>query len=602
MAQVIAPEVWQDGIDDNQLLPNRYTVGLFTGRGINLANDGRACRVYDILVSDYITDYDDRRLNGLGYGGEGFNADGRDGWGASSYGVFQDVKFTSKVYTMGRHRSTAMRLFDEMQYDGGENDAIGAWGTGTTSYVSSNGQSLLKTAALMSKAKDRWEKQVLGPDIDKYVLFAICSGHQTGRLVGTTAAYNDKVFDGDASHYQWVAQPGTVQGQAIPPSFAPIHCIEWDEEHVAQMLQNVKVTWNNLFIEQSDRVVLIDPFYEYALLSALTGGGVPATESAYTDMQNGSFTKLMGWDFNFEIPSNYWPKLYLDANLNVVHSSAGTAAYDKIINSINGGTGNDALLKELIASDRMSRTNWIRTDWDASNGFTKTLSNYPMGSPGWDGFYGADRITVSSPNWGSASDVYPWEGQGSGYGLHPYDGIHATSDYATGPQGSITLTQVIGMFLYKKAAQMSQEYSEMVTDEGVTRGKFQEMCMDVKYDAWVIENLSHGIIPIVNSNVVDPVFSIPVSIVSDRTLPMLTGVTITKSSTTLTATESYNMTPASPATLAYQWYKNGTAIASGGTSSTLSIASGFTTDDVVECVVTATGTASGTAKGSYTIA
>ena len=36
MAQVIAPEVWQEGIDDNRLLPGRYTTGLFTGSGVKI--------------------------------------------------------------------------------------------------------------------------------------------------------------------------------------------------------------------------------------------------------------------------------------------------------------------------------------------------------------------------------------------------------------------------------------------------------------------------------------------------------------------------------------------------------------------------------------
>ena len=640
MAQIIAPEVWQDGIDDNQLLPNRYTVGLFTGRGINLANDGRACRVYDILTSDYITDYDDRRLNGLGYGStQNFNQDGRDGWGASAYGVFQDVKFTSKVYAMGRHRSVAMRLFDEMQYDAGafDNpsanpaakyaDGIGKFGDAGQSFAIGNGQALLKTAALMSKAKDRWQKQVLGPDIDKYVLFAIMNGHQVGRLVGkdildgsnhVIGSYNDRVFDGDADHYQWVAQPGPVQGQPLTPSFAPIHCIEWDADHIPLMLQNVKVTWNNLFIDQSDRVVLIDPFYEYALLSALTGGGVPATDSAYTDMQNGSFTRLMGWDFNFEIPSNYWPQIYTDANLNVVHydGTGSVPAFDLVINSISGvnGSGNvdDAtLLRQLLAADRMGRTNWIRTDWNPYSGqFTKTLTNYPLGAPAFDGYYDTDAVKIEDgAAFGvvdadfSATDYdaspFMWQGQGAGYGLKPHDAGDAKS--ASGPQGSITKHQVIGCFLWKKAAQMSQEYSEMVTDEGRTRGKFQEMCMDVKYDAWVIENYSHGIIPIIAGEEQTVPFAIPVSIASGTPTSLLTGVTIGEPTGTgaqmkIAATPSYNLTPAVAPQVHYQWYKDGTA--TGTDSNELVIGAATSTPQVFKVVATAIGTATGTVESA----
>ena len=244
MAQVIQPEDWVQGLDDNRLLPGRYTTGLFTGniQGPNksIANNKAACRVYDIQIPDYITDYDDRRLNGHAnvVGATGFNADGRDGWGASAYGVFQDVKFDSRVYTMGRHRSVAFRIFDEMQYSG----AIGEWGTSTTSNVVSSGQNLMQTAALISKARDLWEQEILGPDIDKYNLFAVLNGHISGRWVQTNP---DTIFSDDG---QWVAQPGTVEGQAIQPRFAPIHCIEWDDENIPLLLQNIKTTWNNLFI------------------------------------------------------------------------------------------------------------------------------------------------------------------------------------------------------------------------------------------------------------------------------------------------------------------------------------------------------------------
>jgi len=496
MAQVIAPEIWQEGIIDESLLPGRYTTGLFTGNGVKIANNYEACRVWDISITDYITDYDDRRLNGLANveGAAGFNADGRDGWGASAYGVFQDVRFDSRIYTMGRHRSIAFRIFEEMQYDGG----IGQWGDSSTSNVITNGEALMKTAQLISKTKDRWEKQVLGPDIDKYNIFAILNGHISGRWV-PSPEYVDQVMDGDASHGTWVAQPGMVQGQAIPPRFAPIHAIEWDDKNIPLMLQNIKVTWNNLFIPQDNRVILIDPFYEYRLLAALTGKGVPATDSAYADIQNGSFTRLMGWDFNFEMPSEYWPKLYLDDNYNVVHSADGQAAYDAVLNSVAGAEGSDdKLLTELIASGRMSQMNFVRTIWDnEAKKFVKKVTNYPLGNPAASPYYG-DAIEVEA-DW-EQPDAYPFAGPGSGYGL----------DKATGPVGTPQLRQVIGCAVYKPSAQLSQEYSEMVTDEGRTRGKFTEVAMDIKYDAWVIENLSHGILPIVDAVENTGSFAIPV--------------------------------------------------------------------------------------------
>ena len=510
MAQVIAPEVWQEGIDDNRLLPGRYTTGLFIGNTgcTNIANNPGACRVWDIQISDYITDYDDRRLNGL----SGNNGNGADGWGASAYGVFQDVRFDSRVYTMGRHRSIAMRLYEEMQYGG----KIGNWGNETTSNVKTNGQALYKTAQLLNKAKTIWEAEILGPDIDAYNLFAVFNGHISGRWVANDP---DRVMIPDASKGSWVAQPGMVEGQPIQPRFAPIHCIEWDDSAIPQMLSGIKVAWNNMFIPQDNRVIIIDPYYEYVLLTALTGSGVPATEAAYSDMQNGSFTRLMGWEFNFEIPSQYFPKLYVDANLNVVHSETGTAADEMYLNSVSGGDRKEALFITLAEAHRMSTNNFVRTTWDAKSGmFKKTLTNYPLGQPMADGLYGMESAEVAAGtetdyvsavdnkyNYNNAnSENYPFAKPGAGYGKTP-----------TGPDGKISLVSTIGCAIYKKAAQLSQEYSEMVTDEGRTRGKFTEMCMDVKYDAWVIESLSHGIMPIIDANTTKATFAIPVKTVTE---------------------------------------------------------------------------------------
>ncbi len=502
-AQVIAPEVWQQGIDDNRLLPNRCTLGLFTGKGVNIANNASACRVWDIQTSDYITDYDDRRINGL----SGKNAEGRDGWGASAYGVFQDVRFDSRVYTMGRHRSVAWRIFEEMQYDG----AIGEWGSadGTKSNVKTPGEALMKVAAMISKARELWEKQVLGVDMDRYILFAVLNGHISGRWVQDNP---DEIFN-EQGH--WVAQPGMVQGEAIPPRFAPIHAIEWDDENLPLFLQNIKVTWNELYIEQTNRVICIDPHYEYKLLSALTGKGVPATDSAYADLQNGSFTRLMGWEFNFEIPSEYWPHLYLDDNLNVVHSADGQAAYDAVINSYDGGDNPDLKLeRQLVASDRMNRPNFVKTVWNNETGkFEKIVTNYPLGLPQAAPHYGpAEKQDIRNYDNQHANLDYPWTAPGAGYGLQN----------PTGPVGPIVRRKVIGMALYKPAAQLSQEYSSMVTDEGRTRGKFTECCFDVKYDAWVIESLSHGILPIVDAVENTGQFAIPVEVVPEKPDPTAT--------------------------------------------------------------------------------
>ena len=151
---------------------------------------------------------------------------------------------------------------------------------------------------------------------------------------------------------------------------------------VAQMLQNIKVTWNNLSIPNENRVIYLDQFYEIKLMRALTGAGIPATEAAYSDVKEGAFTRLMGWDFDFSIPSNYWPQLYFDDNLNVCHGTAanpaegtgytGLTTVDKFINSYEGAEGDTKLLTQLIHSDRMGQLNFVRTTWNG-NKFVKKI-------------------------------------------------------------------------------------------------------------------------------------------------------------------------------------------------------------------------------------
>ena len=513
MAQVIAPEVWQEGIDDNRLLPGRVTAGLFQGSlspNAKIANDKGALRVYDMSISDYITDYDDRRLNGLA----GTNTEGRDGWGASAYGVFQDVRWDSRVYTMSRHRSVAWRIFDEQQYSGD----IGEWGTATTSNVITPGQALMNTAAIINKAKQLWQDSVLGPDIDRYNIFCAVNGHMNGRWVQDNP---DEIFNDEG---QWVATPGMVQGNAIPPSFAAIHAVEWDNDNIPLLLKNIEVTWNSLRIPQDSRVIMLDPYYEYDFMAAMTGSGVVVTDSAFTMMQEGKIARLMGWDLCFEIPSEYWPHIYVDDNLNVVHSDDGSAPYDKWINSVAYTDMGRSFLLSMAASDRMVRPNFIRTIWDnGTKEFKKVVTNYPLGMPGASPYFG-DPETLDYEDFGEPT-TYPFTEPGAGYGLKE----------PSGPQGTIVRRQVIGMFLYKKSVQTSQEYSSMVTDTGNTRGKFTEACFDVKYDCWVIESLSQGIIPIVDAKENTGTFAIPVKVIEPDTADAaVTKVTVDPATLSLT--------------------------------------------------------------------
>lgn len=510
MAQPISPQIWNKAaLTDNRLLPARYSIGIFTGKGVNIANNEEAYAYDDILVSDRIFDYDDRRLNGLTGPGSAEVA-GRDGWGASAYGPFQTVRFTRRVFTSGQHKSIAWRVFDEKQYSGG----IGNWGDAKQSAAYTGGEAYLSTAETINKAKSIWDAEILGPHIDKYNFFAIANGHISGRFVQTKAEQG-AMFDGEGT---WVASPGPYEGLSYPPEFAPIKAIEWDSLNVRPMLNAIDVAWTNLFIPEDNRVILLDKAYKDELLSNLIGvpGSVPHTDKAYDALVDGRFEKFYGWDFDFSIPSQYYPQVYLDANNNVVHSATGTAAYDMVINSIEAPEGTLKLQTELAAASRVRATNYIGTYFDATTKkFVNEITNYPLSMPSGAPYYGnAETENETDVDWGVPAgtsseptktvDTFPWMG-------YPGQGIKTP----TGPQTPITRRQVIGMAVYRPAAQLGEEYGNMETDRGKTRGKFTELVFDVKHDAWVIPQYSHGILLIVDAeeNVGTP--AVNVKIVSD---------------------------------------------------------------------------------------
>lgn len=492
MAQPISPQIWNKAaLTDNRLLPARYSIGIFTGKGVNIANNEEAYAYDDILVSDRIFDYDDRRINGLTGPGSA-EVTGRDGWGASAYGPFQTVRFTRRVFTSGQHKSIAWRVFDEKQYKGN----IGVFGTATQSSAYTGGESYLSTAETINKAKAIWDKEILGPHIDKYNFFAIANGHIAGRFV-QTHANEGAMFDCDG---EWIASPGPYEGLSYPPEFAPIKAIEWDSRNVRPMLNAIDVAWTNLFIPEDNRVILLDKAYKDDLLSNLIGipGTTPATDKAYDALVEGRFERFYGWDFDFSIPSQYYPKVYLDANNNVVHSADGQAAYDAVINSIDAtSAGVLKLQTELAAATRTRATNYIGTYFDTTNKvFVNEITNYPMSMPSGSPYYGtAETADESTVDW-TVSDVadFPWQG-------YPGQGIANPSgpDFTGLPEGKPVQRQVIGMAVYRPAAQLGEEYGAMETDRGKTRGKFTELVFDVKHDAWVIPQYSHGILLIVDS-------------------------------------------------------------------------------------------------------
>ena len=524
MAQPISPQIWNKAaLTDNRLLPARYSIGIFTGKGVNIANNEEAYAYDDILVSDRIFDYDDRRLNGLANvaGNTTFNENGRDGWGASAYGPFQTVRFTRRVFTSGQHKSIAWRVFDEKQYAGG----IGEWGDAKQSTAYTGGEAYLSTAETINKAKSIWDKEILGPHIDKYNFFAIANGHISGRFVQTHAE-EGAMFDCDGT---WIASPGPYEGLSYPPEFAPIKAIEWDSLNVRPMLNAIDVAWTNLFIPEDNRVILLDKAYKDDLLSNLIGmpGSVPHTDKAYDALVEGRFERFYGWDFDFSIPSQYYPQVYLDANNNVVHSAAGTAAYDAIINSISAPDGVLKLQTELAAAGRVRATNYIGTYYDSANKvFVNEITNYALSMPSGAPYYGtADTEDEANVDWkvpygGATSpaadyavDSFPWQG-------YPGQGIENPTgpDYTGLPGGKPVRRQVIGMAVYRPAAQLGEEYGYMETDRGKTRGKFTELVFDVKHDAWVIPQYSHGILLIVDAEENTGTPAVPVKIVDSADL------------------------------------------------------------------------------------
>lgn len=511
MAQPISPMIWNKAaLADNRLLPARYSIGIFTGKGVNIANNQEAYAYDDILVSDRIFDYDDRRINGLTGPGSA-EVTGRDGWGASAYGPFQTVRFTRRVFTSGQHKSIAWRVFDEKQYSGN----IGEFGDASQSTAYTGGEAYLSTAETINKAKAIWDKEILGPHIDKYNFFAIANGHISGRFV-QTHANEGAMFDCEG---EWIASPGPYEGLSFPPEFAPIKAIEWDSLNVRPMLNAIDVAWTNMFIPEDNRVILLDKAYKDDLLSNLIGvpGTAPATDKAYDALVEGRFERFYGWDFDFTIPSQYYPKVYLDANNNVVHTADGKAAYDEVINSIKAPDGVIKLQTELVASQRTRATNYIGTYFnETTKKFENVVTNYPMSMPSSVPYYG-EAVSVNEDNvdWSvTGIDDFPWQGW-------PGQGLPNT----TGPVAPITRRQVIGMAVYRPAAQLGEEYGNMETDRGKTRGKFTELVFDVKHDAWVIPNYSHGILLIVDAeeNVGTPALKVEL-VDNDFTEPEVTSI------------------------------------------------------------------------------
>ena len=74
---------------------------------------------------------------------------------------------------------------------------------------------------------------------------------------------------------------------------------------------------------------------------------------------------------------------------------------------------------------------------------------------------------------------------------------------ATTATANRTLRQVVALAAYKNAIQTYEHFSERRQQDGGTRFKGTEYVQDFSYDAWAIDQLSEGIVPLFAPNTVD---------------------------------------------------------------------------------------------------
>lgn len=76
------------------------------------------------------------------------------------------------------------------------------------------------------------------------------------------------------------------------------------------------------------------------------------------------------------------------------------------------------------------------------------------------------------------------------------DSNYVVDPVATTATGSRFLRQVVGLAVYKNAVQVYDYFSERRQQDGGTRFKGTEYVQDFSYDAWAIDQLSEGIVPL----------------------------------------------------------------------------------------------------------
>lgn len=95
------------------------------------------------------------------------------------------------------------------------------------------------------------------------------------------------------------------------------------------------------------------------------------------------------------------------------------------------------------------------------------------------------------------------------------DANYVVDPVATSATAGRSLRQVVGLAAYKNAVQVYEHFSERREQDGGTRFKGKEYVQDFSYDAWAIDQLSEGIVPLF----------LPGATVTGGTEGTITGVT-----------------------------------------------------------------------------
>ena len=347
--------------------------GVWTGKEIQPNPNRRSVMVPDIRVDDYIVDAEIGRIGADHYSGSEFTSEWKNGTPPIEW----------RRYSMSRHRSFGYVVFDEQaRYSPIPN--------------------------LHNEYVARKMSTTVLRDHDKYGLFAIISGHMTGKLVPRTGAdavgpyHTDAAriaHTGDARDYKWIAEPGEDYDNQIQPSFATIKGMYLDETDPLKTLDNLSIVfsdnWFDTNFQNSQRFVFVTSALELVFMNYLIEKGA-GTESAF--------------------------KLLKDGDI----SGAEAAGY----------------LGTLKGSWKLIK---VHPEWLPKVFTDPNLVVDPV----------ADTGTVNR-----------------------------------------TLRQVVALAAYSNAAQTFEHFSERRQQDGGTRFKGTEYVQDFSYDAWAIDQLSEGIVPL----------------------------------------------------------------------------------------------------------